>query len=53
LGKKIQTAGIQARKVYLNAVISEICVGDDMIQIIEDKTSFAVDLSLAGRGRDG
>jgi len=36
LRQKIETADIQARKAYLNAVISEIRVGDDKIQIIGD-----------------
>jgi site-specific DNA recombinase len=41
LRQKIETAGIQARKAYFNAVISEIRVGDDKIQIIGDKANLA------------
>jgi hypothetical protein len=41
LKEKIETADIQARKAYLQAVISEIRVADDKIQIIGDKASLA------------
>lgn len=41
LRQKIETADIQGRKAYFNAVITEIRVGDDKIQIIGDKASLA------------
>ena len=41
LKEKIETANIQARRAYLQAVISEIRVADDKIQIIGDKASLA------------
>jgi site-specific DNA recombinase len=41
LNEKIETADIQARKAYLRAVIQEIRVDDDRIQIIGDKANLA------------
>ena len=36
-----QAADIQARKAYLGAVISEVRVGDEKVEIIGDKASLA------------
>ena len=41
LNEKLTTADAQARKAYLRAVISEIRVDDDRIQIIGDKANLA------------
>ena len=51
LRQKIEIADIQARKAYFNAVISEIRVGDDKIQIIGDKANLAA--VIAGQQAEG